>query len=337
MSRDHDHADTLETDAPGSSTRKQGLIEVPTGVFVQRFDVNMAPLPPIAFFVFSTEGVPKQIRAADQPFSPLALSAYETIWIREEDFHHVRKYAESVLTNPKLTANLPVEKRIETLQRAAIVVVEDIFANPSPENLSRGVKVVSSFVHTLVKEPHAYLMLSRLSSHDPYTLQHSIGTAVNCIILAKKAGVSNPDELNEVGVAGLLHDVGKVHVRTEIINKPGPLDDLEWEEMRQHSSKGYDIVKDHPHLSPNTKRAILEHHEEQTGKGYPKGLKPEEVHLFSKIVCLCDIFNALTTNRSYAAARTPFEAFQLMREKLSHKFDAELFKKLVQVYGGAVT
>jgi putative nucleotidyltransferase with HDIG domain len=293
------------------------------------------PLPEVTFYEWPENRVaPIVLREATQIYSALALSTHETIWIKEEDFQKLRTYAENQIVNPKAIGSLPAEERMKTLRKSAMVVVEDLFTNPSPENINKSVKVVGSFVHVMMKDPKAYFLLTKLSSHDPYTLQHSVGTAVNSIILGKKLGITSEQDLNELGLAGLLHDIGKVKVKKEIINKDGPLDELEWEEMRQHSAEGYEIVKNNPTLSERTKRAILEHHEDRMGTGYPDGKKSEDCHLFSKIVCLADVFNALTTNRSYSKARSPLEAFQLMREKIAHKIDPELFKAMVLIYGG---
>jgi HD-GYP domain-containing protein (c-di-GMP phosphodiesterase class II) len=133
-----------------------------------------------------------------------------------------------------------------------------------------------------------------------------------------------------------MHDIGKTKVKKEIINKAGPLDELEWEEMRGHAAAGYDIVKGNPQLSERTQRAILEHHEDKNGTGYPDGKRLSEINVFSRVTAICDIFNALTTDRSYAQARTPLAAFQLMREKLIHKIDDQLFKEFVMIYGGKI-
>lgn len=323
----------------GRVQHRLGYFEVPTLLFVEKVDVNQPSLPSIAFYVFKedhqTPG-PTLLREADQPYSALALSTHENVWIRDEDFPAIRTLSETLLTRPENGSSLTPEKRMEGLRKTAMLVVEDLFENPSPENIKKSTQVVSSFVYVLMKDPKAYLLLSKLSSHDPYTLQHSVGTAVNCIILARKSGISDEQELSEVGLAGLLHDIGKVRIKKEIINKNGPLDEDEWEEMRQHSEEGYNLVKDNPDLSLRTKLAILEHHEDKLGKGYPLGKKTNEVDAFSKIVCICDIFNALTTNRSYSKARTPFEALQFMRDNLVHKVDEELFKCLVLVYGGRI-
>jgi putative nucleotidyltransferase with HDIG domain len=222
------------------------------------------------------------------------------------------------------------------LRAAAISVVDDLFENPTPENIHRSSKIVASFVHVLMKDPKAFLHLTKLSSHDPYTLQHSVGAAVNSIIIARKIGIKSEKDLGDVGLGGLLHDIGKVAVRKEIINKPGPLDELEWEEMRQHVVEGYALVKDNPQVSELTKRAILEHHEDKMKSGYPARLAWTNVHLFSKIVGTSDIFNALTTNRSYSLAKTAFDALALMKEKMSHKIDDEIYRAMVLIYAGKI-
>ena len=331
-----DHQQALERVNANRVNRKDGYCEVPTALFVERIDVNMPELPPVAFYV-PKNGKQEILKSANQGYSTLALSLHPAIWVEEKDFELLRKYAEATILNGGPAGALSPEKRMESLRKSAMLVVEDLFENPTRENINRSIKVVGSFVYVLMKDPKAYLLLTKLSSHDPYTLQHSVGTAVNSIILAKKIGIKEEIELLEVGTAGLLHDIGKVKVKKEIINKNGPLDELEWEEMRQHSAEGFAIVKDDPNLTERTKRAILEHHEDRNGTGYPHQKKYTEVDLFSKIVCLCDVFNALTTNRSYSNARTPFEAFNFIREKLMHKVDEELFRQLVMVYGGEVS
>lgn len=332
----------------GKVRTESGYCEIPTSVFVARIDVNMGMHSLVEQLeLYLKKGATFELlKPAGKTYSALALRSFESVWVKESDLALIRKLAEdTILGKPDPTAQasgeppkpaLPTESRMTALRQSAINVVEDLFDNPSPENINRSVKVVGSFVYVLMKDPNAYLFLAKLSSHDPYTLQHSVGTAVNCIILGKKIGITREDDLEELGLAGLLHDIGKVKVKKEIINKEGPLDEVEWEEMRQHSREGYEIIKNHPAVTERTKRAILEHHEDKQGTGYPSGLKEGDLDMFSKIVCISDIFNALTTNRSYSKARTPFEAFALMRDKMQHKIDDKLFKSLVMIYGGQV-
>ncbi|MGZ3709429.1 MAG: hypothetical protein ACXWPM_12240, partial [Bdellovibrionota bacterium] len=167
---------------------------MPTEIFAGPIDVQMSPLPPIELYLKDAQGEFRLLRAKDQPYSALALRALPSVWVLEEDL-------EKLITDPEISALVPREKRALLLQRKAMVVVEDLFAEPTAENINRSARVVGSFVYTMMRDPKAYLLLNRLSSHDPYTLQHSVGTAVNCIILGKKVGITDEKELNELGLA----------------------------------------------------------------------------------------------------------------------------------------
>ncbi len=314
--------------------RKEKHVEIPTSIFIEKVDVYMPSLPSIPFYILKGDRF-EILKPAQESYSPLVLSLHDFIWVKEEHLEPIQKHVEGIIVKPNDASNaLPAEKRAEILRRSAIKVVENLFTNPSPENINKSIKVVRSFVYVMMKDPKAYLLLMRLSSHDPYTLQHSVGTAVNSIILGKKVGLEKEADLHDLGLAGLLHDIGKVRIRKEVINKTGPLTDLEWEEMRQHSREGYNIVKENPKISFRAKRAILEHHESRNGTGYPQGLKEAQIDIFSKIVCISDIFNALTTDRTYSKAKTIFEAFEFMKDNLEHKIDTDIFKELVLIYGG---
>jgi putative nucleotidyltransferase with HDIG domain len=340
------HQQALERVYAGRFNKKAGYCEIPTAVFVDKIDVNMPDLPPVGFYRLSNDGTSEveQLRAPDQPYSPLALSLHQTVWVREDEMPEVRTFVEHLILGGSPTggqtdsgaSTLSTEKRMETLRKAAILTVEDLFNDPSPENIKKSTKMVGSFVYVIMKDPKAYQLLAKLSSHDPYTLQHSVGTAVHCIIVGRKLGMTDEQELTELGMAGLLHDIGKTRVKKEIINKNGPLDELEWEEMRGHASAGYELLRNMPGLSERTKHAVYEHHEDKNGTGYPNGKRMDQVDIFSRIVGLCDMFNALTTDRTYSKARTPYDAFQFMREKLHHKIDDDLFKNLVLIYGGKI-
>ncbi|OFZ83083.1 MAG: hypothetical protein A2583_12760 [Bdellovibrionales bacterium RIFOXYD1_FULL_53_11] len=324
----------LEAICSGRLSRHGIYLRVPAAILVEAPEGYTLPL--VKLYSFENSKI-EPITAPPESgiYKPETLARFESIWMREDDLGILMSFASEMLLAAKgPIKELPQEKRVESLRRSAVMVVEDLFVNPSPENITKSTRVVGSFVSMIMNDPGAFLVLARLSSHDPYTLQHSVGTAVNSIIVGKKAGISSEDELEELGLAGLLHDIGKTKVRIAIINKEGPLDESEWREMRQHPKAGYDIVKNNPQISFRAKRAILEHHEDKNGGGYPNGLKEHETDLFSKIICICDIFNALTTNRSYAKARSIFDALELMKNKMQHKINSNLFEMLVLAYGG---
>ncbi len=317
----------------GDRLRRHGIyVEVPTLLFVGK-DVAPCPLK-MDFFAFNHEQKMTPLHCKHPVCTLGELRQNASLWIREDSLPLVRSYAEDLLLAPDETATgIPVIQRMDILRRSAITVVEDLFETPSRESIAKGGKIVGSFVKILHKDPIAYLDLARLSSHDHYTLQHSVGTSLNSIVLAKKIGLPE-SELQDIGLAGLLHDIGKVYVDRAIINKTGPLSESEWAEMKKHPAYGYEIVKDHPAMSENSKRAILEHHEDRVGSGYPAALKAEQLGPYSALISLCDVFNALTTDRSYSKARTAFDAFELIRDKMQHKVEPEMFTALVNIYGG---
>lgn len=264
----------------------------------------------------------------------LSASGMKNVYIQRGDVNEFTQYVETLIEDVHTTSSMVDEQKVTLLRQNAIGVMADIFSEPTKENIDRGVKVVSGFVYMLMRDPKAYQLLSSLSSHDPYTLQHSVGVATTSIILAKKFGISSEKDLIEVGVGGLLHDIGKTKVPKEIINKNGPLDAEEWALMKQHAMHGYDILKTNPNVGTRARLAVLQHHEDPNGGGYPMGLFGGQIDLFAKIVALADIFNAITTDRSYSKAKPPFEAFVLIKSKLSHRVDPKLFEALVLIYGG---
>ncbi|MCO5141536.1 MAG: HD domain-containing protein [Oligoflexia bacterium] len=260
----------------------------------------------------------------------------DRVFIQRKDGPLIRKYLETFLAQNTggSSSQISVDAKISLMRANAVTITEELFQDPSPENIRKGMKVVSGFVNVLVRDPKAFYHLIRLSSHDHYTYQHSVGVGLNAIALGKKLRITTEEELADLGIAGLLHDIGKTKVKPEIINKPGPLDPEEWGEMKQHSLWGYELLKDNRDLTQRAKLGVLHHHEEGGGGGYPHGLIDNQISVFAKIITIADIFNALTTDRTYSKAKTPFEAFKLMQSVMMHKLDKQLFAELVMIYGG---
>lgn len=274
-----------------------------------------------------------------EPFSALELRALldagiEKIYVPRPKAGEIRDYLETFLTQPPHNQNIPMEAQVGLLRSHAISMTEDIFKDPSPANIRKGMKIVSNFVNVLLRDPSAFYYLINLSSHDPYTYQHSVGVGLNSIALAKKLNFTQESDLFDAGLAGLLHDIGKTKVDPAIINKPSKLDEKEWAVMIQHSTWSYDIVKDNAEINERVRLAMRHHHEDMDGRGYPDKLPGNQISTYAKMVAVADIFNALTTDRTYSKAMSPFEALKLMQEKMSHKFDANYFRNLVLIYGG---
>lgn len=295
-------------------------------------------IPAVNFYVKRGKRY-RMFRERSNPFTGFEIQSLldaglETVFIDRVEAALVRKYLETFLVSPNSDIQVGSEAQVSLMRSAAVRITEDMFADPSPENIRKGMKAVTGFVNVLLRDPKSFYYLIRLSSHDPYTYQHSVGVGLNSIALGKRLKLSSEHDLVDLGVSGLLHDIGKTKVKPTIINKPGPLDKEEWAEMQQHASWGWDILKDNKDVTQRAKLGVLHHHEEGSGKGYPHGLVDNQISTFAKIITIADIFNALTTDRTYSKAKSPFEAFKLMQSVMMHKIDKQLFAEMVLIYGG---
>ena len=178
--------------------------------------------------------------------------------------------------------------------------------------------------------------ISALKVSDEYTFKHSVDVATMSMIVSRQYGL--PDEqIYEIGISGLLHDIGKSKIPNEILNKAGKLTDEEFALIKQHSLLGYQILKDKPELSNAIKLGVLQHHEKINGSGYPMGATEDKIHIFAKIIAVADIYDALVTERPYKKAFTPRDAVEMimaMTGELDSESDAELSGKCHSVSGG---
>jgi len=153
--------------------------------------------------------------------------------------------------------------------------------------------------------------ISALKVSDEYTFKHSVDVATMSMIVSRQYGL--PDEqIYEIGISGLLHDIGKSKIPNEILNKAGKLTDEEFALIKQHSLLGYQILKDKPELSNAIKLGVLQHHEKINGSGYPMGATEDKIHIFAKIIAVADIYDALVTERPYKKAFTPRDAVEMI-------------------------
>jgi putative nucleotidyltransferase with HDIG domain len=172
-------------------------------------------------------------------------------------------------------------------------------------------------------------LLEVIRAYDEYTYQHSLDVAGYALQLAKAMKLSER-ECSVAYYGGLFHDLGKVGVANNIINKPGPLSDREWEEVKLHPLKAAVILVQFKDFAPVV-RAVLHHHERMDGSGYPDGLKGEHIPLIARIVTVADAFGALTTDRSYRKARTKIKALEEMVKHTPKQFDPEIMRVFVKL------
>ena len=165
--------------------------------------------------------------------------------------------------------------------------------------------------------------LSQMRDADEYTYSHCLNVAYINLMIAKWARVGE-DELQGVIEAGLMHDIGKCRIPSEILNKPARLTDGEYAIMKSHPTHGYRILIETPDMRRSTALAALTHHEKTNGTGYPMKLEGDKIPLFGKICAISDIYDAMTSNRVYRKKCSPFEVFQLLEDEAFSCLDPRL-------------
>ncbi len=176
--------------------------------------------------------------------------------------------------------------------------------------------------------------MKMLRSYDSYTEQHSLNVATYATVLAKAIGLTTKTA-EMVAQAGLLHDIGKLYIPANIIQKPGKLTPEEYEVIKTHSEAGYQMLLKRSDIWSVVRVGVREHHENEDGSGYPVGLRGDKIHLIGKLLHIADVFDALTTKRSYKEEWSNGDALKFLTDKAGIMFDptyATVFQKCVPTY-----
>jgi HD-GYP domain-containing protein (c-di-GMP phosphodiesterase class II) len=193
-------------------------------------------------------------------------------------------------------------------------------------------KMVDEISESVARNTSALISLARLKTADDYTYMHSVAVCAMMIALSRQLGLSET-LTRSAGLAGLLHDLGKAVMPPGILNKPGKLTDEEFAIMRAHPVEGHKMLKMVGDMDPMAMDVCLHHHEKVDGSGYPKGLKDKEITLFAKMGAVCDVYDAITSNRPYKAGWDPAESLRKMAEWCEGHFDRAVFQAFVKSLG----
>ncbi|WP_191488741.1 HD-GYP domain-containing protein [Pseudomonas sp. FEN] len=192
-------------------------------------------------------------------------------------------------------------------------------------------QLVDDIAESIGRHPHALISLARLKSADDYTYMHSVAVCALMIALARQLDLS-AELVREAGLAGLLHDIGKMMIPQEILNKPGKLTDEEFIEVYKHPENGGLILRDCHQVSALVLDVCMHHHEKFDGSGYPYKLAGEQISLLGRMGAICDVYDAITSDRPYKLAWGPSEAIRKMAEWEGH-FDPLIFQAFIKAVG----
>lgn len=190
--------------------------------------------------------------------------------------------------------------------------IQYLFNNTDGDRFEDATQAIAgNLMQAIVDNEAIAVDVSALKVSDEYTFKHSVDVATISMIIAKRYGLSD-EEIHDIGVAGLLHDMGKAKIPNEILNKPDRLTDEEFAMMKQHTLFGYSILKDKKDLTEPILKGVLQHHEKINGKGYPQGLTEDKIHLYAKIIAVADVYDALVTERPYKKAFSQRDAVEII-------------------------
>lgn len=193
-------------------------------------------------------------------------------------------------------------------------------------------RVIHDTVDGVLRNPDAHMSLTQLKSWDQYTAQHSINVCVLALSFARHLGLPRA-EMEMLGTGALLHDIGKLKTPLEVLNKPGKLTEEEFSMMKSHPVQGRELIEKRYGLSHHIADMAYSHHERIAGGGYPRGLNGNEISLWSKIVAIVDVYDAITSDRCYHKGMPPTEALTKMYGWRLKDFDGELLEQFIQCVG----
>lgn len=191
--------------------------------------------------------------------------------------------------------------------------------------------LVEEISNSMLRNPGALVSIARLKTADDYTYLHSVAVCALMIALARQLGLDE-QQTREAGMAGLLHDLGKAMMPTAVLNKPGKLTDAEFAVVKTHPEEGHKLLLAGNGASEIARDVCLHHHEKFDGSGYPAGLSGEAISLYARMGAVCDVYDAITSNRPYKAGWDPAESIRRMAEWKGH-FDPAIFQAFVKSLG----
>ena len=200
----------------------------------------------------------------------------------------------------------------ESVRKRVAEGIQYLYQDTESEDFTRATKSITNDLMRAIEDNDAIAVdISALKISDEYTFKHSVDVATMSMIVAKRYGFSE-QQVYEIGIAGLLHDIGKSQIPNELLNKAGKLTGDEFALMKQHSVLGYRILADKAELSEDIKMGVLQHHEKIDGTGYPIGTKLDKINEFARIISVADIYDALVTERPYKKPFSPRDAVEMI-------------------------
>lgn len=256
-----------------------------------------------------------------------------TLYIKSEDkklyLSYIQNHINIILDDPSVN----LDTKASFINQIASATMNELFESEvTSENIVQVDSLIDNSVHLILKDNKAMYSMLKVTSYDYYTYTHCIDVAAYAIGFGVYLGLEE-QQLITLGKAAMLHDIGKKYIDHNIITKNGSLTYEEFEIVKQHPQLSVTLLKGIGETDDTLLTIIEQHHEKIDGSGYPYGLKSQQIHDLAKIVAICDIFNALTTRRTYKDRMSSFYAFNIMFSEMKNQLCPTYLKKFVKFMG----
>lgn len=254
---------------------------------------------------------------------------HESFYIRHDDLSKAKMY-HSITQLPQIEKMQAPQERIQSIEQIGAKFIQCLYEGELTTACVRKAETIAgSMVDCIAENPGCVAYLSGLAEHDYYTYFHSVRVSAYATAIAVTMGLKDPRLLASIALGGIFHDIGKKEVPLTVLNKAGALTDGEWKLVRNHPVAGHTMIGE-TILDHIPREIIVHHHEKRNGKGYPHGLDAGSLIAEVQIATLADIFDALTSSRSYQQQRSKFEGLDFIKQKLlKEEICPEAFRALV--------
>ena len=311
--------------------KKLDVAELTAGMYVVELDIPWEESP-FLFQGFLLENE-QDIQTVQQYCRYVWVDVVEEDWVPlDETRQSLRK------TRTRYVAKQDMARQLSEANRtyqATKMQVKQLFASAhlgQALNMKQAQVMVKDCVQRVISNPNAMLWLTRLKHQDEYTAEHSVNVSLLAISLGHHLDLA-PYELENLGICGLMHDIGKMKVPDEILNKPGRLTAEEFEEMARHTTYARQMLMGRSDIYPGAVDVAWTHHERLDGSGYPRGIDSTKLSLFTRIVSVVDAYDAMTSDRVYKAGMSSLEAMKILNKNAGTQFDPEVVKKFIAMIG----
>ncbi|WP_188149664.1 HD-GYP domain-containing protein [Teredinibacter waterburyi] len=321
-------------DFPSRYDRKIHVRDLRTGMYVTRLDRDWLETPFLlqGFLIHSANDVEEVAKYCEYVW----VHNTEIPFAKDADMlsqRHASQNSNALfhVSTPIAEEHSIVRKLFSETSKYTQTMMEDVRLGRAIEEKKARV-IVDKNVQSVMRNPDALAWMTKMRSEDSYTAEHSLSVCILALIFGRSLGFKEP-QLSNLGLCGLLHDVGKIRVPIEILNKPSRLTDKEMKIMQAHAAHGRKLLSESKNMYEGAIDVAYCHHERPDGKGYPQGLPSEDISLFSKIISIVDSYDAMTCERVYAQAKPSTEALKIIYEERGKQFDENLALAFIQTIG----